>query len=458
MKKISLFIALFAVAAMLALGPLVSAAFTEHKRVVVEGLDGSRVINATVVYKFQTNDWYSYDGKGETVTGKDGTVNVTLYNIVPKDQQKNEAWFQATYGKVSSGWVSCNYDLDPDYDDCVLYLPVYELRVYVRDHNERPLEGMPVSVDNGLAYTDSGGQVKVFATKGVHDVKVQFGEIVEQQTVDLQKSETLAMEIKLNDLVVNVKDDKGLPLRDAIVIVRDMEFTPDINGVVKIGKFDAYTTEVRVRYQGEEKSAIVDVASEPNYSFLFDVNPPLISNVQVSEDKTILVGANVQDQNEFGSGMGVGARVELTYAIDGAWRTQEMFRSGLTGYQATIPLQPAGTQIQYKVRAKDLDGNWAETQIYTYTASKGGVAPKPPNGQNGTNNNGNNGGNGNGGGFKLELPSIGLNVDTNNPVCLGGLGLVLVIVVLVFLKRRKEDAEDDILTPMPETPKPEEKK
>ena len=82
-------ICLLIVLASLMLASLGFAAFTEHKRVVVEGLDGSRVINATVEYKFQTNDWYVYDGKGTTYTGKDGTVNVTLYNTVPKTQEKN---------------------------------------------------------------------------------------------------------------------------------------------------------------------------------------------------------------------------------------------------------------------------------------------------------------------------------------------------------------------------------
>ncbi len=96
-----------------------------------------------------------------------------------------------------------------------------------------------------------------------------------------------------------------------------------------------------------------------------DVEGPAITDVSWSpttpgENEPVSVSAKVTDPS------GV-ASVRLLYRTDTAWTEVPMTPTGGDYYEGTIPGQPAGTTVHFKIIANDTWGNEAETEEYSYT-------------------------------------------------------------------------------------------
>ncbi|MFH1285615.1 MAG: hypothetical protein ABIH99_03455, partial [Candidatus Micrarchaeota archaeon] len=114
--------------------------------------------------------------------------------------------------------------------------------------------------------------------------------------------------------------------------------------------------------------------------YLFDSSAPKISEPSylregvANAESTISV--SVEDQGDSPSGI---YSVALMYAIneEAWWPPVAMSKTGANTYSASIPAQPEGTLVQFKILAEDATGNKAETSALNYTV--GSYTPPNPN-------------------------------------------------------------------------------
>ena len=121
-------------------------------------------------------------------------------------------------------------------------------------------------------------------------------------------------------------------------------------------------------------------SARENSTVLIDNTPPDIELLAVSPeepgpDEPVQVRARVED------GLSGVAEVLLCYRVsEGAWESINMTHQE-GAWQASIPGQPGGAKVSFKVRARDNVGNWAETEERTYQVAGGGLIPSwPPSG------------------------------------------------------------------------------
>ena len=109
-----------------------------------------------------------------------------------------------------------------------------------------------------------------------------------------------------------------------------------------------------------------------------DTRGPLIMGVswlpeEPEEGQDVTIRANITDSSDI-------AEVTLLYSTDGggSWREIPMQSVGGSLYEASIPGQPAGTTVIFKIRARDSVGNESMSSEYSYTVkAKPSPGPTP---------------------------------------------------------------------------------
>ena len=135
----------------------------------------------------------------------------------------------------------------------------------------------------------------------------------------------------------------------------------DGSHTIKVEAYDTYGNKAEV-------SITVTVDNTPPV-----IGTPSISPEEPVEGEDVTVSVNVTDAT---SGV---AEVILSYSTDGGatWKNVTMTAASTT-YEATIPGQPAGTEVLYKIYARDGAGNWAVSAQYSYTVKAKPAPPAPP--------------------------------------------------------------------------------
>ncbi len=99
-----------------------------------------------------------------------------------------------------------------------------------------------------------------------------------------------------------------------------------------------------------------------------DMTKPQISSIGIdkltpTDTDTVTVSATITDNVAV-------ANATLYYRVDsGAWTEVSMTATGNL-YSAQIPAQPAGSTVEYYIRAYDTSGNYVDSQIQSYTVSQ----------------------------------------------------------------------------------------
>jgi hypothetical protein len=80
-----------------------------------------------------------------------------------------------------------------------------------------------------------------------------------------------------------------------------------------------------------------------------------------SVDEDVVVSATITEADNVDEAL-------LGYTADAAWQNVSMNRFGET-FNATIPAQPSGALVQYRIYASDANGNWIVSSIQSYFVS-----------------------------------------------------------------------------------------
>jgi len=138
----------------------------------------------------------------------------------------------------------------------------------------------------------------------------------------------------------------------------------------------SHGTIVHFRIWANDTLGNTNQTGEYAYTVL-DRTPPSITGITFSPsepeaDEQVVVKAKVSDI----SGL---TQVVLKYSTDGGqtWHEVSMTNTGDDNYEATIPGQPAGTEVRFKIYARDTVGNEAESDEHSYTVKEAPPGPGP---------------------------------------------------------------------------------
>ena len=178
---------------------------------------------------------------------------------------------------------------------------------------------------------------------------------------------------------VNVTDEgsgvKSVILSYSIDMINWENVTMEKVDELYVGEIPAflYGTTVNYKIYAYDKAGNLATAGQYSYTVI-DPYPPTISNVKHSPlspsfEETVSVSAEVAEPSN-ASGVEL---VILSYWNGSDWTNVTMTMEDML-YTETIPALPNGTTVQYKILARDSAGNWADSDVFSYTVG----APPPP--------------------------------------------------------------------------------
>ena len=138
-------------------------------------------------------------------------------------------------------------------------------------------------------------------------------------------------------------------------------------------------TTVRFLIWANDTLGNTNQTGEYEYTVL-DTTPPSITDItftpsEPNANEEVVIRAKVSDA----SGL---EEVVLKYSTDGGqtWHDISMTNTGGGNYEATIPGQPAGTEVRFRIYARDIAGNEVESDEHSYTVKEApapGPSPSP---------------------------------------------------------------------------------
>lgn len=133
--------------------------------------------------------------------------------------------------------------------------------------------------------------------------------------------------------------------------------------IFRIQRSDGKILDKQNYWMADGKIYIVDDPEE-SYTILFDANAPLITGVFQTPatpdyNDEAAVTATITDDVAVDDAL-------LSYTYNAIWYNVTMNRVDDT-FSASIPAQPHGTLVQYLIYSNDTSGNWAMSELYSYS-------------------------------------------------------------------------------------------
>ncbi|MEM0437856.1 MAG: hypothetical protein QXU54_00990 [Candidatus Micrarchaeia archaeon] len=374
-----------------------AAAWTETYEVHVVDKMGRPIKGAAVTAFYQKSTYYTslpaadaLDGKSTLYTDESGKVVHTIYNQVDSGQDElvnvgtddsywkdkyelRSYYLRANYsGVVQTVRIDCNRE-GPKCHDNIPYLysfviDAYRIYVYARDQKGAPVEGAAVSIAGQNLTTDTNGMAWANAINGrTYDVSVSYAGIIRTGTVRASGADANFTPMFYRyDVRLRVIDDRGNPV-DSDVLLNGVVRHTDENGYVEFNDLSIDSARAMVRYAGGFREYDLKLSDDVDMDVVVDGTAPVIQGVSEKADpkqNIIVISAAISDPGTYASGMNPSEPARLRYNIEGqGWSSVNMYPTGISTYQATIPLE-YGKTINYEIEAFDAQNNAAS---YTKT-------------------------------------------------------------------------------------------
>ncbi len=312
------------------------------------------IANATVNFTYQ-KDYTT--GKGyittkDFLTDSTGTVETSLRN-----SEKNPRH------------VDCDITINVYYDGVALEREVtaqhhsnelhmlfdaYQLRVRAVDKLGKPITNNPIRVNEMWKATDGSGYA-TFQVNAADEVEIAipYKNSVVSGTISVEGDMSYTFQALLYSMRVSVVDDSGNPLV-AEVTVENETF---VGSGFEVEDMALARPAVTAVYGSLEKNVEVDLSQKEEYTIVFDLTPPDITNVQaeMTKDGNLKITFNVNDPNAMASGPSL-EDTEVSYSIGGSTYKATPYVEG-GKYVAEIIQPPENSLVRFTIVAKDKEGN-----------------------------------------------------------------------------------------------------
>ncbi|MFH1285888.1 MAG: hypothetical protein ABIH99_04865 [Candidatus Micrarchaeota archaeon] len=356
--------------AILLISSFAFAYWTENVELHVVDGNGRAIPNAFVEVKYQTDKYPlkegEFDARGTGYTNEYGMFNITLYNQVPADKDKEEYVLFVTYWGITKPYTGRHWDGKPQPAVIEISLPIYQLLVSVNNQHGKPVKGARVSVQSSVstvsAISSSLGYATFSLPEGTYTVQVEDGDSVNSSTTILSANDSsVSLITQEYDLVVSVVDEEGNPLSAAITVAGKSALTND-SGEAVFPTLPGKSTLVSVSYNELIKSTTADLFEGAYERVVLDLSAPQIGELTVkgSRNELLMLQFNIIDNGKYSSGI---SSVKFQYAAKKNesdtlnWTAQSLYLINSTTFQTTIPAQEDGTELFYLIEAEDGAGN-----------------------------------------------------------------------------------------------------
>ena len=330
--------------------------------------------------------------------------------------------------------VDCDIEIYVEYDRVVekttvtaehhvveiqVMFDAYRLTVRAIDGTGAPIANNPIRA-NGIWKNTSDSGYATFTVNAADDVEVAipFRNAVVTRTIMVEDDMQYTLQALLYDFGIEAVDDEGNPL-EAFFVIEDANYT---GHSVELEEMTIARPRVSATYGVLTKNIEVDLSQKEDYTVVFDLTPPEITDVSVemTEEGDMRIYFDVNDPGVHGSGPSL-EDTEVGYTIGGSTKTTAPFVEG-GQYVAEIPNPPVNSLVRFTISAKDREGNM-KTVEGEYL-----ITPPPEEGEEEVPEEGEGGG---------ELPEI-IEKDPLLLAVAAVIGLAIIWLVFNFVKGMME--------------------
>jgi ribosomal protein L25 (general stress protein Ctc) len=252
-----------------------------------------------------------------------------------------------------------------------------DLTVIVQDQDSNPIKdvevgGTPVasgSVPSISGTTDENGIVVFKQVPSAADFLLRLKNGYEEKTMEADlanQGTSYSVNMSTYTVTASVVDDLDKPIGGAILNVSSgssySSALTDSGGKAVFRGLKSWNYTIAMAYNNRQSSAEVKVDSDIEKKFIMDIHGPSITNMRTeakSSKEPVYVLANVADNN---SGL---KYVKMYYSFNQvSWIEIPVSLTGDGTNRGTVPAQPKGTRISYKVASEDNAGNPSEQGGY----------------------------------------------------------------------------------------------
>ena len=315
--------------------------------------------NATVQIYFQM-DYGGIESEGiyglaNMTTKSDGMAMVRL---------KNNQWYRPK--------LDCTYDIFVNYKGeememrdvevgrhasvlTFVFENVYLLTVKTMDENGNPLPSTVIA--NGEKKTAENGVVSFSVVKGAVDITILYAGGQRSAKIWVDDDRVFEISVLRSNITITALDDSGEGM-ECIFQLEKNNYSFSKTLVMETAKGTYYG---KVVCGGKEKELDIDMTKQESYFVVFDLRAPVVKNISVEKNGTVLV-INAEDPGKGATGI---AEVWVVYPGDRTRYPLFKEKSGL--YKAVLK---EGTK-NFVVFLKDNEGNIRSVEGVIETLERG---------------------------------------------------------------------------------------
>jgi len=290
-------------------------------------------------------------------TNSSGMVHMNIRNMGTETRNIDcTIWVNATIG---DGYAEKTVEANSHPLIVDLNLDVYPIDIKVTDISGNPIEGATVTINGESKDTASNGRALFHAAPGTIDYFVSYEKGKEGGIIPVTGDVDYEVVLARYTVTVYSVDDQGEPI-DATITIFD-ETSTMTDGVYHSEDVYGNTLEATLQYMNVDKELVMNLAKKTEDTVVFDVHPPIIQSTS-----TTMIGTRprltikITDEGEYASGVDPSS-VKVSYRIlpslEPEWVDATVFVSGAESYTIDFPETDGDKLIEFKIEAKDMEGN-----------------------------------------------------------------------------------------------------
>jgi len=351
-------------------------------------------------------------------TDENGTVHISIHNQGTVNRKIDcEIFMNATtggaYGEktIEAGIHGPIVDINVN---------AYRTEIEVNDQQGNPLENATVTIGGLSKKTNEYGKVVFYLAAGEVGYLVSYYKGKESGAIPVSDDTHYEVILLKYSISIDAVDDQGNPV-DATLTIFDETFVME-NGHYEEDNIYGNVVVANLSYMSIKKEITILPAEENEVVVAFDVNAPVIENINTSTiGMRPRMTMKIVDKGEYASGVDEGSIIVSYKILPSAgldqWTTATTFVSAENTYITDFPEIEFGKIIEFRIEARDNEGNKVvQTGKFVTVEEEEDV----------------------------EIPIEEPEISQELPLFYIGIGVILIIVVVYIVKHIMSQGKNEV--------------
>ena len=310
--------------------------------------------NAVVQVTYQRDRSFGsgYSTTAPLLTDEHGLVHVNMWNQeVDPSLLRCDVTVDVYYQGLHT---SRDYVAQCHSSEVQFQLPVHRLYLTLKDTDGRLLSNITVYVNDMEKNTDSAGRVYFDLPEGTANITYIYNGAAITHQVEIKNDTNVALTARLYDLNLKIADENGKPIQATIRVEND-EYTAS---ELHLNNLTLSSPRITIEYNGLVRELPVSLSDTSDYSVVFDMSAPKMSNVKLekTDDNSYRISFNLIDEGSYASGIDLASTSAVVVRNSGSPKTKSIYVSS-GKYYLDLGKMKAGDVVDVSIVLYDKDGN-----------------------------------------------------------------------------------------------------